>query len=247
MNVEAKQIALVTGASSGIGAAIAARLASDGFHTLIHFSKNAGGAEATLTRVRQAGGTGEVIGFDVRDKQAAEAALEGYFKDKPPLYCLINNAGAHRDNLAGLMTDEEFDDVMKTNVYGPFYLKRWCTRRMVRARKGCIVNLASLSGQMGNAGQINYAASKAALIAMTKTLSQELGSRGIRVNAVSPGIIETDMIKEVPQFESFKDRIPLKRFGTPEEVAGVVSFLCSRDASYVTGQTVSVNGGLFPA
>jgi 3-oxoacyl-[acyl-carrier protein] reductase len=137
--------------------------------------------------------------------------------------------------------------VMRTNVNGPFYLMRWCVRKMLRARAGSIVNIASLAGQTGNAGQANYAASKAALIAMTKTLAMEVGVRGIRVNAVSPGLIETDMIAEIPHIEKLISRIPLGRVGKVEEVSGVVSFLCSPDATYITGQTISVNGGLFPA
>lgn len=244
----AQQIALVTGASSGIGRSIAYRLAKDGFHVLIHFNKNAGGAEQTFQQIRSTGGSCEVIQFDVKDGNAVEKALDSFFKstDKQ-LFALVNNAGMHSDTLLGLMSDAAFDDVMKTNVYGPFYLMRWSVRRMLKARAGTVVNLSSLSGQMGNAGQVNYAASKAALIAMTKSLSQEIGSRGIRVNAVAPGLIETEMISAIPQIDEMKKRIPLGRFGKPEEVAGVVSFLCSEDASYITGHTISVNGGLFPS
>jgi 3-oxoacyl-[acyl-carrier protein] reductase len=137
--------------------------------------------------------------------------------------------------------------VMKTNVYGAFYLTRWAVKKMMRQRSGTIVNISSLSGQMGNAGQINYAASKAALIAMTKSLAMELGSRGIRVNAVAPGLIETEMLEALPQLEELKKRIPLGRLGRSDEVAGAVSFLCSADATYITGTTLSVNGGLYPA
>jgi 3-oxoacyl-[acyl-carrier protein] reductase len=145
------------------------------------------------------------------------------------------------------MSDSAFDSVMKTNVYGPFTLMRFCVRKMLKLRTGCIVNIASLAGQTGNAGQINYAASKAALIAMTKTLSTEVGQRNIRVNAVAPGLIQTDMISSIPMLEEFKKRIPMGRFGTPDEVAGVVSFLCGPDSTYITGHTISVNGGLFPS
>ncbi|HEX4926008.1 MAG TPA: 3-oxoacyl-ACP reductase FabG [Bdellovibrionales bacterium] len=252
MNMEVsarnQQSALVTGASSGIGKHIALRLAKDGFHVLIHYNKNAAGAEDTFQKIRQAGGSCEVLQFDVKDPAAIEKALDGYSKaSQRPIHALINNAGVHNDTLLGLMSDAAFDDVMKTNVYGPFYLMRWCVRKMLKARAGVIVNLSSLSGQLGNAGQVNYAASKAALIAMTKSLAQEVGSRGLRVNAVAPGLIETEMIEQIPQLEEFKKRIPLGRFGKPEEVAGVVSFLCSDDAAYVTGHTISVNGGLFPS
>lgn len=241
--------ALVTGASAGIGRAIALRLAADGFHVLVHGNRNRAGAEATLGLVRDAGGSGETIFFDVADRAAVETVLDARFpaaeKNTPTV--LVNNAGIHKDNLAGMMSDGEFDDVVKTNLYGAFYLLRWCTRRMLRRRQGCIVNVASLAGQTGNAGQINYAASKAGLIAMTKTLAMELGSRNIRVNAVAPGFVETEMLRDVPGIEAMKERIPLRRFGTAEEVAGVVAFLCSKDATYVTGHTISVNGGLYPA
>ena len=257
--------ALVTGSSSGIGRAIAIRLARDGFHVLVHYHRGESGARDTLAEIENAGGTGTLIQFDVADAKAMEEALETYFAKaevipepgRPEsargafgardLEVLVNNAGIHSDTLLGLMSDESFDSVMKTNVYGPFYLMRWVVRKMLRQRRGTIVNVASLAGQTGNAGQANYAASKAALIAMTKSLCMEVGSRGIRVNAVAPGFIETPMIADIPGIEAMRDRIPLKRFGRPDEVAGAVSFLCSADAGYVNGHTLSVNGGLFPA
>lgn len=242
-------LALVTGASSGIGKSIALRLARDGFRVLVHYKSGRAGAESTLAAIHEAGGEGELIQFDVGNSAEVEAALEAFAKASPatPIEVLVNNAGVHQDTLLGLMSDEAFETVMRTNVNGPFYLMRWCVRKMLRARKGAIVNIASLSGQTGNAGQANYAASKAALIAMTKTLAMEVGSRGIRVNAVAPGLIETDMIAEIPHLDEFKKRIPLGRVGTVEEVSGVVSFLCSKDSSYITGHTISVNGGLFPS
>jgi 3-oxoacyl-[acyl-carrier protein] reductase len=244
-----KPIALVTGSSSGIGRAAAVRLSRDGFHLLVHYLKNRDGALGTLEEIHSNGGTGDLLCFDVKDSAKVEIALDEYF---PPtgdkkIDVLVNNAGIHQDNLAGLMSDEAFDAVLRTNTYGAFYVSRWCVRRMIRQRHGCIVNVSSLSAQTGNAGQINYAASKAALIAMTKTLAMEVGSRGIRVNAVAPGLVATEMVENVPNIEELKKRIPLGRFAKPEEVAGVISFLCSQDASYMTGQTVSVNGGLFPA
>lgn len=244
----AKGFTLVTGSSSGIGRAIAVRLAKDGVPVLVHFNRNEKGARETLDLITAAGGRGEIVGFDTTDGGAIERALDGFFKDRAePLDGLVNNAGIHKDTLLGLMSDESFDGVMKTNVYGPFYLMRWCVKRMLRQRRGVIVNMSSLAGQTGNAGQVNYAASKAALIAMTKSLAMEVGARGIRVNAVAPGLIETEMIQDLPGLDEMKKRIPLGRFGRPEEVAGVVSFLCSDDASYITGATISVNGGLFPA
>jgi 3-oxoacyl-[acyl-carrier protein] reductase len=234
--------ALVTGASSGIGKATAIRLAKDGYHVLVHFNQNASGAEATFSEIHKNGGTAEVLQFDVKNSAQMEKALEG----KNP-YILINNAGLHKDNLTGLMSNQEFEEVLATNLTGAFYLLRYTVKKMIRERAGVIVNVSSLSGQTGNAGQINYAASKAGLIAMTKSLAMEVGSRGIRVNAVAPGLIETEMIEKIPGLEAYKERIPLKRFGKAEEVAGAISFLCSEDASYITGHTLSINGGLFPS
>lgn len=244
-----KRTALITGASSGIGRAIALRLARDGFHILAHYNSNAQGAETTFSEVQKLGGTCDVVQFDVADSKAVDTAIEKYFvkTDARSPFALINNAGIHKDTLTGLMSDEEFNSVMRTNVSGPFYLMRACVKKFIRERQGVVVNISSLSGQTGNPGQINYAASKAGLIAMTKTLAMEVGSRGIRINAVAPGLIETEMIQSIPQLEDYKNRIPMKRFGKPDEVAGVVSFLCSDDSSYVTGHTVSVNGGLFPS
>lgn len=243
-------IAIVTGASSGIGRAIALRLGRDGFSVLVHYNQNAAGAEKTLGQLREQGSQGQLIQFDVAHSEQIESKLDAFAADLKPecrISVLVNNAGLHKDGMAGLMSDESFDSVMKANTYGPFFLMRWCLKKMLRARSGSIVNISSLAGQTGNAGQINYAASKAALIAMTKSLSMEVGRRGIRVNAVAPGLIETEMIATIPGLEDLKNRIPLGRLGDPEEVAGAVSFLCSKDASYITGSTLSVNGGLFPA
>lgn len=248
MNHNIKHVALVTGGSSGIGRAIARRLGRDGFHVLIHYNSNVAGAEETLAQVKSAGGVADIVGFDVRNRVDAEARLSDWFGAHPDkeFSVLVNNAGIHVDNLAGMLSDEAFDDVMKTNAYGSFFLMRFAVRKMLRQRAGAIVNISSISGQMGNAGQINYAASKAAIIAMTKTLATEVGARGIRVNAVAPGLIETEMIENVPHLDAIKERIPLKRLGNADEVAAAVSFLVSKDASYITGHTLSVNGGLLP-
>lgn len=242
-----KGIALVTGASSGIGRATAVRLARTGVHLLVHYNRNEDGARATQEAIAAAGGTSDRVRFELRDSKAIETALEEFFpaRGARPLEVLVNNAGLCRDGLAGMMSDAQFTEVVETNVNGSFYLLRWATRRMIRQRKGCIVNVASLAGQTGNPGQINYAASKAALIAMTKSLAMEVGARGIRVNAVAPGFIETEMIGHLP-VDKIKERIPLGRLGTAEEVAGCIAFLCSEDAAYITGHTLSINGGLFP-
>jgi 3-oxoacyl-[acyl-carrier protein] reductase len=240
--------ALVTGGSAGIGRAICIRLARDGFDVLVHYNKGRERAQETQDHILKLGGKADLIQFDVADSAAATDALESYFKSNPaPLSVLVNNAGIRQDGLLGLMSDIAFDDVIRTNVNGPFFLMRWAVRKMLRQKLGVIVNMASLAGQTGNAGQINYAASKAALIAMTKSLAMEVGSRNIRVNAVAPGLIETAMIEGVPNLEDLTKRIPLGRIGLPEDVAGAVSFLCSDDATYITGHTLSVNGGLFPS
>jgi 3-oxoacyl-[acyl-carrier protein] reductase len=244
-----KRSAIVTGSSSGIGRAIAQRLAQDGFFVLVHYGKNQSGAETTLKAITEAGGEGALIQFDMLDSHDQETKLDEFFhpSNNRQLEVLVNNAGIHSDTVAALMSNEAFDEVLRTNVHGPFYLMKYAVRKMLKLRKGSIVNIASLAGQTGNAGQINYAASKGALIAMTKSLAMEVGARGIRVNAVAPGLIETEMISTIPMMEDLVKRIPLGRVGQPEEVAGVVSFLCSQDASYISGHTISVNGGLFPS
>lgn len=244
-----KGLALVTGGSGGIGQAIALRLGSDGFFVVVHYNSNGAKAEATAEEIRKSGGRAATLSFDVSDSAATETALDSLTKAHPDLTweVLVNNAGRHNDTLVGFMSDDAFDSVMKTNAYGPFYLMRYFVKKMMRLRRGSIVNISSLAGQTGNPGQFNYSASKAALIAMTKTLAMEVGSRGIRVNAVAPGFIETEMLEAVPQLEEMKKRIPLGRLGTSKEVAGAVSFLCSSDAGYITGATLSVNGGLFPS
>ena len=225
----AKHLALVTGSSSGIGQAVAARLGADGFHVLVHYNRNEGGAQKTLELILKNGGRGQLVRFDMQNKLEIEenltAALTAHSDQR--LDVLVNNAGIAKDTLLGLMSDEMFDSVMQTNVYGPFYLMRFCVRKMMRQRSGSIVNMASLAGQTGNAGQFNYAASKGALIAMTKSLAMEIGSRGVRVNAVAPGLIETEMLDKIPYLDEMRKRIPLGRVGRVDEVAGTVSFLCS--------------------
>lgn len=248
-NQTTKGVALVTGGSSGIGRAIAARLGRDGFHVLVHYNSNEKAAQENASHICALGGRAEILKFDVKNSYEMEVALDTWSKENPGLSwdVLVNNAGIHNDTMLGLMSDDAFDSVMKTNAYGPFFLMRYFVKKMMRQRRGSIVNISSVAGQTGNPGQVNYSASKAALIAMTKSLAMEIGSRNIRVNVVSPGLIETEMISTIPNLDEFKKRIPLGRLGKSEEVAGAVSFLCSDDASYITGCTLSVNGGLFPA
>ncbi len=239
------EIALVTGGSGGIGRAISLRLAKDGYFVLVHYNSNEAEAKKTADLIESNGGQCRLVKFDVVNPNSIENALDSVLNERgQDLTVLVNNAGIHNDCLLGLMTDESFDQVMKVNTYGPFYLMRWSIRRMLRIKKGCVVNVASLAGQLGNAGQTNYAASKDALIAMTKTLALEVASRNIRVNAVAPGLIETEMVDESSR-QDFIKRVPMARLGHPDEVASAVSFLCSKDSSYITGHTLSVNGGFF--
>jgi 3-oxoacyl-[acyl-carrier protein] reductase len=241
--------ALVTGSSSGIGRAIALRLARDGWFILAHYNSREAKAQETCSLIETAGGRSRALRFDVRDSAAIDSALDGFFQANSDhaLEAVVNNAGIHLDGMAGMMSDQEFDSVMKTNLYGPFYVLRYSVKRMLRARRGAIVNISSLAGQTGNAGQINYSASKAGVIAMTKSLAMEVGKRNIRVNCVAPGLIETEMLSGIPHLGQIVERIPLGRVGRPEEVAGAVAFLCSDEAAYITGATLSINGGLFPA
>lgn len=239
--------ALITGSSSGIGKAIALRLARDGFHIIAHYNRNESGVNDTISQITADGGAADKIQFDVTCSSSIDSSLDDYFRTNQNrgLDVLVNCAGVHKDTLAGMMSDDDFFGVVNTNLMGAFYLMRWSVKKMLQRRSGSIVNISSLSGQAGNPGQINYSASKAGVIAMTKTLASEVGRRNIRVNSVAPGIIETEMISGIPNLEQIKKQIPMNRFGRAEEVAGVVSFLCSPDASYITGQTISVNGGVF--
>jgi 3-oxoacyl-[acyl-carrier protein] reductase len=240
-------VVIVTGGATGIGRAISQRLAKDGYFVLINYNSSAEAALELKKEIIQNGGAAETIGFDVKDRADLEDKLQKFMEQNPTLgiYGLVNNAGISKDTVMGLMSDEDFESVIKTNVFGAFYLTRWAVKKMLLKKKGAIINVSSLSGQTGNAGQFNYAASKAALIGMTKSLALEVGRKNIRVNAVAPGIIETKMIETIPFLQEIKNSIPLRRFGESVEVANAVSFLISNEASYITGQTLSVNGGLY--
>lgn len=241
------KVVIVTGGASGIGRAVSSRLAKDGYFVLINYNSSEAAAQSLLAEITQSGGHAAILSFDVKNRVQAELQLQTFFDAHPELslYGLVNNAGISKDTIMGLMSDEDFTSVIETNVYGSFYLMRWAVKKMLLKKSGTIVNMTSLSGQTGNAGQANYAASKAAQIAMTKSLAQEVGRKNVRVNAVAPGVIETKMIEGVTFLEQIKNNIPLRRFGQPEEVASAVSFLISSESSYITGQTISVNGGLY--
>ena len=238
--------ALITGASRGLGKAIAIRLAKDGFAVVINYQSNKEAAEDTLKQVQEAGGTGELLPFDVSDQQAIETALESWQNVHPDEYIsvLVNNAGIRQDNLIIFMQDEQWNRVLDTTLNGFFYITRRLLKDMLTHRSGRIINMASLSGLKGMPGQANYSAAKAALIGATKALAQEVAARNVTVNAIAPGFISTDMTKELNEAE-LKKLVPLGRFGKPEEVAALTAFLASDEAGYITGQVISINGGLY--
>ena len=238
--------ALITGASRGLGKAIALRLANDGFAVIINYQSNKVAAEDTLKQIQEAGGTGELLPFNVADPQAIEAALDTWSQAHPDDYIsvLVNNAGIRQDNLMIFMQEEQWNNVLDTTLNGFFYITRRLLKDMMTHRNGRIINMASLSGLKGLPGQTNYSAAKAALIGATKALAQEVAARKVTVNAIAPGFIATDMTKELDEAE-LKKLIPLGRFGKPEEVAALTSFLASDESAYITGQVISINGGLY--
>ena len=240
------KFALITGASRGLGKAIALRLAKDGFAVVINYQSNREAAEDTLKQVQEAGGTGELLPFDVSDPQAIEAALESWQNAHPDDYIsvLVNNAGIRQDNLMIFMQDEQWNKVLDTTLNGFFYITRRLLKDMMTHRNGRVINMASLSGLKGMPGQANYSAAKAALIGATKALAQEVAARKVTVNAIAPGFVDSDMTKGLNEAE-LKKLIPMGRFGKPEEVAALTSFLASDDSSYITGQVISINGGLY--
>ncbi|MBQ9339177.1 MAG: 3-oxoacyl-ACP reductase FabG [Paludibacteraceae bacterium] len=238
--------ALVTGAGRGIGRAVALRLARQGYPVLINYLSNDAAAEETLSLIRHEGGEGELLKFDVSNREATVAAIEQWQAQHPQDYIdvLVNNAGVRRDNLLVWMEPEEFDNVLATNLYSFYNVTRPLLQPMVVHKHGRIINIASLSGIKGLPGQCNYSAAKGGLIAATKALAQEVGRKKITVNAVAPGFVRTEMVDGLDEAE-LKKQIPLNRFAEADEVAAVVAFLASDDAAYITGECISVNGGLY--
>lgn len=240
----AKEV-LITGSSRGIGKACAIYLAKNGFDIVLHCNKNISKAEKVLTEIKEIGVNGRILQFDIKDRNACRKVISNDITTHGCYYGTVLNAGIAKDNVFPIMEDEEWDDVINTNLGGFYNILKPIVMAMIEDRiKGRIIAMSSISGLKGNRGQVNYSASKAGIIGAVKALSLELAKRKITVNAIAPGIIDTDMIQDIPQDE-VKKLIPMKRFGKPEEVASLVNYLMSEDAGYITGQVISVNGGLF--
>ena len=246
MSLKGKNV-LVTGGSRGIGRAISLRLASMGAHVFVNYVSNPHAADETLKLINDAGGTAETIAFNVADAAAAEDAIKQLINDAGSLDILVNNAGITRDGLMARMKEDDWDTVLDTNLKGAFICAKAVARAMMKKRWGRIVNISSVVGFAGNAGQVNYASAKAGMQGLTKSMAREFASRNITVNAVAPGYIVTDMTRDLPEEiqEKIKAEIPLASLGRPEDVAGAVAYLVGVDGEYVTGQTIHVNGGMY--
>ncbi|MGY3728375.1 MULTISPECIES: 3-oxoacyl-ACP reductase FabG [Cobetia] len=242
---ETREWILVTGSSRGIGRAIALRLAREGYNLVLHCRSRRDAAEEVAREISALGGESRILNFDVADREAARSALEADVEAHGCYYGVICNAGIHADNAFPALTDEDWDSVIRTNLDGFYNVVKPLAMPMVRRRKpGRIIVMSSVSGMMGNRGQVNYSAAKAGLIGAVKALAVELAKRRITVNAVAPGVIATEMTEGVEMDEALK-MIPMRRAGEAEEVAATVAFLCSKDAGYITRQTIAVNGGMF--
>lgn len=237
------EVALVTGGSRGIGRAICLELAKKGLYVIVNFLSNQEAAEETLELIHQAGGRGETVCFDVADQAGTEKSLEALLTRHEAIDILVNNAGVAADSLFVLMSSEEWARVLNTSLQGFYNVTQPILKKMVTRNQGVIVIISSVSARLGHRGQTNYSAAKAGLEGACRSLASEVARLGIRVNVVAPGIIETEMIQDIPK-AMIKQIIPMGRVGLPEEVAKVVRFLCFEDASYITGQVISVNGGM---
>jgi 3-oxoacyl-[acyl-carrier protein] reductase len=244
--IERGRLAIVTGGGRGIGRAVAVRLAAEGANVAISYRSNDDAAQETAEAVREAGVECEVFKGDVASPEDVQVLFEGVTDAFGRLDILVNNAGLTRDNLMLRMKEEEFDEVLRTNLGGTYLCTRAALRPMIRARWGRIVNVSSVVGLVGNAGQANYAASKAGIIGFTKSVAREVAQRGITANAVAPGYVETELTGRLPENvkEAIRTQVPMGRFGEAEEVAEVVTFLAGEGAGYVTGQTIAVDGGM---
>ena len=238
-----KKIALVTGASKGIGQAICVELAKAGYRVIINYMSDEKGAAETLAMIKSTGANGRIIQFDVTDYKASQEAVHDIIENDGAMDTLVNNAGITADGLFLMMPRRDWDKVIDTSLNGFYNVTKPVLEKMIRLKRGSIVSIASVAGLLGNRGQANYAAAKAGLIAASRSVASEVARLGIRVNVVAPGLIETDMIKDAP-VDNIKTLIPMARIGKPREIASAVRFLCSDDASYITGQVLSVNGGM---
>ncbi len=235
--------AIVTGGTRGIGKAIAIELARSGYHIVANYHANAASADETRAAVEALGGTIDTIAFDVADAEQAGPAMKAIIGRAETIDVLVNNAGITADSLFLMMKQGQWETVVDVALKGFYNVAKPAIKKMVRQKSGTIVTISSVAGITGNRGQVNYAAAKAGLIAASKSLAAEVGRLGIRVNAVAPGLIATDMIQDLP-VDDLKQMIPMARVGQPEEVARAVRFLCSEDASYITGQVIGINGGM---
>jgi 3-oxoacyl-[acyl-carrier protein] reductase len=246
MNTQ-KPLAMVTGASRGIGAAIALQLARDGYHVYVNYSSNESRAREILEKIEQAGGSGDLCGFDVSQSEQVDEKFEAIGKAKGPLSVLVNNAGITIDSLLIRLKDEDLEKTLSIDLKGAIYCTRAAAKMMMRARQGSIIQISSVVGECGNAGQSAYAAAKAGLIGFSKSVAKELGSRQVRINVVAPGYIVTDMTGALTdaQKEAILRGVPLGFLGTPEDVSSLVGFLASSTSRYITGQVIGVNGGMY--
>lgn len=235
--------ALVTGGSGGIGAAICRRLAADGHHIIVHANRGRDKADAVVASILASGGSAQALSFDITDRAATQLAI-GQILEAGPIQILVNNAGIHADAVFPGMAGAQWDSVLDVSLNGFFNVTQPLTLPMLRTRWGRIITISSIAGITGNRGQVNYSAAKGALHAASKSLALELASRGVTVNAIAPGIIATDMIDSSFDAETIKKMVPMQRAGRPEEVADLVAFIASEQAAYISGQVISINGGL---
>ena len=239
-----EKVAIVTGASKGIGRAICVELAKCGYHIVVNYKSDDKGASQTLEMVKSEGSDGQIMQFDVANHDETQNAMDDILKSFASIDVLVNNAGITADGLFIMMPRKDWHAVIDISLSGFYNVTKPVLEKMIRQRRGAVVSIASVAGLVGNRGQANYSAAKAGLIGASRSVASEVARLGIRVNVVAPGLIETDMIKDAP-VENIKTLIPMARIGKPREVARVVRFLCSEDASYITGQVISVNGGMF--
>ncbi len=242
-----KSVALVTGASRGIGAAIALKLAHDGYYVVLNYASQESKAQEVLKQIIDAGGSGELCGFDVSNSEQVDEKIDAITKTHGPLSVLVNNAGVTIDSLLIRLKDADLEKTLSIDLKGAIYCTRAASRSMMRARSGSIIQISSVVGESGNAGQSAYAAAKAGLIGFSKSIAKELASRHVRVNVVTPGYVTTDMTGTLTdtQKEAILRSVPLGFFGTPEDIASLVAFLASPSSRYITGQVVGVNGGMY--